>query len=214
MEQWPETTLCGARTRVLMEIPGKKPKETLIGQDNPDIAYSLKDVLGGYLFHTSSFLLRKSKLLLPQHTRSMVYPDGFLQCLSALQGSLRCLPDVVSVYRHHAKGVCIGGSVDLHLDRCEDICHMMLDIIEDERDEQLVRRTLDVVQSRRCHHLINEGRISEARQLARELLPSLARHNLRRALQILLHVGLPKPYAFLRRLGQDVGATRNSRWLL
>ena len=143
----------------------------------------------------------------------MVYPDGFLQCLSALQGSLRCLPDVVSVYRHHSGGVCIGGSVDLHLDRCEDICHMMLDIIEDEGDERLVRCALDVVQSRRCHHLINEGRISEARLLARELLLRLARHNFRRALQLLLHVGLPKPYAFLRRLGQDARVTRYARRL-
>src|SRR5208337_5507031 len=68
MEKWPETTLCGARTRVLMEIPGKKPIETLIGQDS-DIDYSLKDVLSGYLFHTSTFLLRKSTLLLPQQAR-------------------------------------------------------------------------------------------------------------------------------------------------
>jgi glycosyltransferase involved in cell wall biosynthesis len=211
MQKWPDTTLCGARTRVLMEIPGKKPVETLIGQDNRDIAYSLKDVLSGYLFHTSSFLLRKSKLLLPQQAWSMVYPDGCLQCLSSLQGSLRCLPDVVSVYRHHPRGVCIGGSIDLHLDRCEDICHMMLDIIEDERDERLVRNTLDVMQSRRCHHLINEGRISEARLMARKLLLRLAGHDLRRALQLLLHIGLPKPYALLRRLGQNARIAKYSR---
>jgi len=214
MEKWPETTLCGARTRVLMEVPGKKPVETLIGQDNSDIDYSLKDVLSCYLFHTSTFLLRKSTLLLPPHARSMVYPDGFLQCLSALQGSLRCLPDVVSVYRHHPRGVCIGGSIDLHLDRCEDICHMMLDIIEDEGDERLVRRTLDVVHSRRCHHLINDGRTSEARSLARGLLPRLARHNFPRAVQLLLHVCLPKPYAYLRRVGKGVRITRYARRFL
>lgn len=210
MEKYPDTSLCGARTRVLMEIPGREPVTELIGPEQGGTTYSLKDVLSGYLFHTSSFLLRKSTLQLTQHARSMVYPDGYLQCLSALKGSLRSIPDVVSVYRHHPKGVCIGGSINQHLDRCEAICRDLLDFV-DGYNAYLVKCAWDVVQYRRCHHFVNQGRITEARTMARGLLGRLVRHDPKRALMLFFHVFLPKPYAIVKRWAVDAGHTKRIR---
>jgi glycosyltransferase involved in cell wall biosynthesis len=207
MEQWPDTTLCGARTRVLREIPGKEPVETLIGPDRAGVTFSLKDLVGRYPFHTSTFLLRKSSLLLTQHFRSIIYPDGYLLCLSALQGSMRCIPDVVSVYRHHSHGLCIGGSLDDHFDRCEFLGNTMLDIVSGD-DVLLVKRSLDIMNSRRCHHLINDGRIDEARRMAPVLCRRFVRHDFGRALLLFLHVYLPKPYASIRILCEDVGIAK------
>jgi glycosyltransferase involved in cell wall biosynthesis len=207
MEQFPDTSLCGAKTRVVMEIPGREPIETLIGQDRSDIAYSFEDVLNNHLFHSSTFMFRKSHVLFTPHFHTLVYPDWYLQCLSALQGSVRCLSEVMSVWRHHQGGVCSASTLDLHFQRCEAVGEALLDIVG-ERQARLVQSTLDVIRCKRCHLLINEGKISEARRLAGRLLGRLAIDDFPRAVILLVHVSLPEAYAFLRRWGQTLGIRR------
>jgi glycosyltransferase involved in cell wall biosynthesis len=193
MEQFPETSMCGAKTRVLAE--GRLVEE--IGQDKSDIAYSLKDVLPE----------RKSMLQITKHFRNTVYPDWYLQFVCALQGDVRCLPEVMSVWRHHPGGVCSDSPLILHYERCESLCNEFMDIV-DERERELVKRTLHVIMYKRCHLLINSGNISEARMLAQGLLRRLVRHDFLRAVLLLFHVGLPKVYAFLRLFGQNIKVIR------
>ena len=127
-------------------------------------------------------------MLLTRHALSVEYLDGFLLCLSALNGKIRSITDVVSVYRKHTKGMCTGEyPLDIHFDRCAAVCRALLDIV-DENDARLVKRNLDIVQSRRCHHLIHDGRMSEASTLIRQLLLRLVIHDVGRALLLCLHV--------------------------
>ena len=199
MEQFPDTSLCGAWTRVVTEVPGKNLPTTLIGPEKSRTKYSLKDVMTSYLCHTSTFLLRKSKLCFTEHFRATVYPDVYLQCLSVINGSLRCLPDVVSVWRHHSGGLCIGGNPYLHYDLNVAIREALLDVVN-PYDARYVKIGIDLMQYKKCHHLINDGRISEARQMAPGLLRRLFGHDLLKALILSFHVCLPKSYAFMKAI--------------
>ncbi len=213
MEQFPETSLCGAGTRVLNEIPGKIPTNAVIGPKRSSIKYSLRDVMTTYLFHTSTFMLRKSKLRFSANIRSLVYLDFYLTLLSAFHGSLRCLPDVVSVYRQHPGGIYTGSTTDLQYNHMVAVCEALLDIV-DAHDAGYVKIALDHVQYGRIHHMIDDGRISEARQMAHGLLRRLTRQNLLKALLLFFHIGLPKSYAFIKQLGDNIGINRYFRGLL
>lgn len=208
MEQMPDVTLCGARTRVLVEVPGRKPEDRMIGSHKRKINYSLKEILHTYPFHTSTHLIRKSallfpKFLLPQYGRPTEYLDNLIQCICLLGGRLQCLPDVVSIYRQHPRGMCLGNSQEIHFARREALFKALLDIL-DEGEAPMVRREMDFNLSRRCHYLVNEGKIDEARILARGLLWRLARHDCYAAALLLLHICLPETYAFIRGLGKGV----------
>ncbi len=196
MEKFPGTSLCGARTRVVNEIPGKISTEVIMGPKRNGIKYSLRDVMTTYLCHTSTFMLRKSLFRFFDHVWSLKYLDGYLQSLGALQGDLRCLPEVVSVYRQHPGGICAGGDPYLHYDCNIAVCLALLDIVngQDARDVQI---GLDRMQYLRCHQLINDGRIDEARQISKGLLRRLASHSPVKALILTLHACLPRIYHML-----------------
>jgi glycosyltransferase involved in cell wall biosynthesis len=213
MEQFPDTSLCGARTRLINEIPGEIPTKAMIGPERNRIKYSLRDVMTTYLFHTSTFMFRKSKLQFSDNIRSLTYLDDYLLALSAIHGSLRCLPDVVSVYRQHLGGVYTGRTLDFHYYHAVAVCEALLDIV-DASDARYVKIGLGLVQYERCFHLINEGRISEARQMAHGVLRRLAGHNLSNVLLLLFHVYLPKPYATMKQLGENMGINRYIRRFL
>lgn len=213
MEQFPETSFCGARARVLNEIPGKILLPAVFGAERSSSKYSLKDVWTSYLCHTSTFMFRKSKLRFSENIRSLVCLDRYLQSLSAIHGSLRCLPDVVSVYRLHPGGLYMGSSLDLQYHHTVAVCEALLDIV-DAHDACYIKIGLDLAQCTKCHDLIDEGRISEARQMAPGFLRRLARHNLLKALFLFFHVCLPKPYAFMKQLGENVGINRYVRRFL
>jgi glycosyltransferase involved in cell wall biosynthesis len=213
MEQFPETSLCGARTRVLNEIPGKTPTNAVMGPQKSGVEYSLRDVWTTYLCHSSTFMLRKSKLKFNENIRSLVYLDLYLQSLSAIHGSLRCLPDVVSVYRQHLGGIYMGSPPYLQYNHIVAVCQALLDIV-DAHDARYVEIGLDLAQCAKCHHLIDDGRISEARQMAHGFLRRLAGHSLLMALLLFFHVCLPKPYAFMKQLGEHVGINRYVRRFL
>jgi len=199
MEQFPDTSLCGARTWMLDERPGKNPKKMLIGPKRMRIKYSLEDVVTSYLCHTSTFMFRKSQLLITKHALALSYLDGYLQSLSAIQGTIRCLPDVVSVYRQHPGGIDTGSSPYRHCDHNVAVCESLLDIVN-KNDAHYVKIGLYLMQVKRCHYLINDGRINEARKMAPRLLRRLAHHDLMKTLILLLHVYLPKPYALIKQL--------------
>lgn len=213
MEQFPETSLCGARTRVLNEIPGKNPTNEVIGPERSSIKYSLSDVSTTYLCHTSTFMFRKSKLRFREHIRSLVCLDRYLQSLSAIHGSLRCLPDVVSVWRHHPGGIYMGSTPYFQYYHNVAVCEALLDIV-DAHEARYVKIGLDLAQYSRCHDLIYDGRISEARLMAHGFLRRLAGHNLLMALVLFFHVCLPKTYAFMKQLGENVGINRYVRRFL
>lgn len=213
MEQFPETSLCGARTRVLNEMPGKIPTNAVLGPKRSGIKYSLRDVMITDLCHVSTFMFRKSKLRFSENIRSLFYVDFYLTALSAIHGSLRCLPDVVSVYRQHPGGITAGSTTDLDYYGDVAVCEALLDIV-DAHDAGYVKIGLDRVQYARIHHMIDDGRISEARQMAHGLLRRLTRQNLLKALLLFFHIGLPKPYAFMKQLVDNVGINRYFRRFL
>jgi glycosyltransferase involved in cell wall biosynthesis len=213
MEEFPDTSFCGARTRVLNEIPGNIFTNAVIGPERSSIKYSLKDVWTTYLCHTSTFMFRKSKLRFSEHIRSLVCLDRYLQSLSAIHGSLRCLPDVVSVYRIHPGGIYMGSTLYLQYYHTVAVCEALLDIV-DAPEARYVKIGLDLAQYKRCHELIDDGRMSEARQMAHGFFRRLAGHNLLRALLLFFHISLPKPYAFMQQLGENVGINRYVRRFL
>ena len=57
------------------------------------------------LFHTSSFLFMKKALELPLWFQKISSGDMALFSIVAAKGRLRCLPETMSVYRHHIGGI-------------------------------------------------------------------------------------------------------------
>jgi len=204
MDQFPDTSFCGARTIVLCEVPGKSPTNTVIGPARSGIKYSLFDVMTTYLCHTSTFMLRKSAIMFPEQMRSLTYLDGYIQSLSAIHGSIRCLSDVVSVYRQHQGGICTGSDSYLHYDHNIAVCEALLEIVN-EQDARYVKIGIDLMQYKKCHHMVNNGKIHEARQMAPLLLKRLMAHDSLKALLLSLHVYLPKLYALMKTIKHHVG---------
>ena len=205
MEQAPRMTLCGARTRMVSEIAGKNLPDEVIGPKKRKREYSFKDVVRTYFCHTSTFMFRKSALLFPPKVRSLEYLDRFLQCLSALQGSVGCLPDVVSVWRVHAGGIYSGNPVERQFYSFQAVFTALLEIVN-EPEVRWVKRGFDITQSQLCHQLVNEGKISEARMLANGLLSRLAGHEFLQAMLLFLHVYLPAVYDFIMRQKKEARA--------
>lgn len=198
MEGSPKTTLCGARVRILDNSKADSHGE-VFGPEQIKSRYGLEDVIQNYLFQTSTYLFRSAALEVLQQARSIFYFDYFLQSLCAIKGELVCLPDVVSVYRHHAKGLYVGSSRLLHCERIIAVYQTLLPLV-DEYHERLLERRTRVVRSFLCHELIDSGRLSEARRTARDLAWRLARHDPLRAIMMLGHVLAPGLYQKVRRL--------------
>lgn len=57
------------------------------------------------LFHTSSFVFLKSALELPIWLSKVVSGDMAIFSIIAAKGNLKCLPEVMSIYRKHSGGV-------------------------------------------------------------------------------------------------------------
>jgi len=201
MERSPHASLCGARTREIVEMPTGKAVDTVIGPDKLKMEYSLTDALRTYLFHTSSFMFRSSLLFLPHCMRSLDWYDWFVQCISARNGPVVYLPEIMSVYRRHAGGWYGGSSQDVYFDKYEAVCKALVETL-DESHSSLARHIWDVVQSERCHYLLNAGRTSEARVLSRGLMSRLATHQFWRAMLLLSHLLFPVSYAILRDLSK------------
>ena len=164
MEQSPGATLCGARARILDDCADVNGK--VIEPKKMKRYYRLEDVIENHLFHTSTYLFRYAPLEILQQAYSVVYLDYFLQSLCALKGELVVLPEVVSVYRRHANGLVAGSTAVDCFERRIAVCQALLPLM-DERHERLFKRRIEVARSYLCYHLIDSGRPSEARRLAR-----------------------------------------------
>lgn len=101
----PTYTLCGSPTNIIRE--NTRDEWEVSGTIVPPIikqSYSLKDLIPFYSFHTSSIILRKSKVGFPTWLWQQYCIDRPLYLLCAEQGPVGYLPDVMSVYRLHGDG--------------------------------------------------------------------------------------------------------------
>ncbi len=57
------------------------------------------------LFHTSSFVFRREALFIPEWFTKVVGGDMALFSIVSAKGKLRCLPEIMSVYRKHEGGI-------------------------------------------------------------------------------------------------------------
>ncbi len=94
----PELSFCGARTR-LWPGPGE------IGPPPGTSRLGFAELVGAYSFHTSSVLLRRRAISLPDWLEGQYCLDRPLYLLAACHGDAGVLDRVVSVYRQHPGGV-------------------------------------------------------------------------------------------------------------
>lgn len=76
------------------------------GKHDGQLNFEVKDTLSYYsLFHTSSFLFRSSALEIPKWFPHIQSADMALFSIVASKGPLRCIPEVMSIYRKHDGGI-------------------------------------------------------------------------------------------------------------
>jgi glycosyltransferase involved in cell wall biosynthesis len=84
------------------------------GKHDGQLNFEVKDTLSYYsLFHTSSFLFRSSALEIPKWFPHIQSADMALFSIVASKGPLRCIPEVMSIYRKHDGGIT---NTDAYLD--------------------------------------------------------------------------------------------------
>jgi glycosyltransferase involved in cell wall biosynthesis len=194
MEQWPDTTLCGARTLWLdtskPDLPGevRGPKHTK-GQ------YGLEDVidLPLPLFHTSTFLFRAAEFNYPECARSLLLWDTVLQAAAAVRGSVRCIPDTVSVYRLHGSGSLTGLESAGQNEHSIEIFQAIL-TFTDPIYYPMIEKRIDTYRTWLCFALVSNGQKQLARKLAWETFWRLARYAPKRAIGLIVHVCLPRTF--------------------
>jgi len=103
------STFCSAKAKVLSD------SGQYVGHICPSYIkafYNLSDVIRNYLFHTSTFLIRKKTLVFPEWFYSAGFTNGdeAIVALCAGAGQLAYLDKVVSVYRQHQGGMWTGRS--------------------------------------------------------------------------------------------------------
>lgn len=104
LQQNPDCVMCAHRTRITDELGIVVEKEFLSAGQKA--IFRFDDILGNYLFHTSSVLFRKSVF---SHDSDWFFSiggvDWVLFQLLASHGDLILLDEVMSVYRIHSGGI-------------------------------------------------------------------------------------------------------------
>ena len=78
----------------------------MYGQNSNKVDFNAEDTFSTLaLFHTSSFVFLRSALELPIWLSKVVSGDMALFSIIASKGKLRCLPEIMSVYRKHEGGI-------------------------------------------------------------------------------------------------------------
>jgi glycosyltransferase involved in cell wall biosynthesis len=190
MEQYPDTTLSGARVRVLDSSNADVPGEVF--EPIPmKSKYGPEDVIQKPFFHTSTYFFRRSGLEFPACARKVLCMDSTLMAAASVQGSLRCLPDTVSVYRINERGMVSG----LSLARKYEVTLELLNAIRTFADEKyfpIIKKKMDTVRMWLCFELVANGQLRRAQGLAWQTVRSLAPHAPRKALVLMFHVYLPR----------------------
>lgn len=86
-------------TQIIIEP--SKLKGAIYGREAPDVCTPEDTISNGSLFHTSSFLFKKSAGIIPQWFTKVVSADMALFSIVAGFGPLKKIPEVMSVYRKH-----------------------------------------------------------------------------------------------------------------
>ncbi len=197
MEASSSTVLCGTRVIVMS---GTKREE--FGPEKQKEKYSLRDVINGYLFHTSTYLIRSSAMVIPNQILAVVYGDYFLQAVLSMQGDLKCLGDITSVYRRHAGGVANSQRNTAHCPRNIAVYQTLLEIV-DNRYVKLLKRRITLVGSFEIHQLAADGRLPEAKKQSLAVLGRLAISEPLRALLLAVHLIMPGVYEGIKRVWRN-----------
>ena len=154
--------------------------------------YGLEDVIARPCFHTSTYIFRRAEFKIPACTRTIgIMMDTLLMAAAALQGSLKCIPDTVSVYRMHPDGFFSTLNLLSKYERTIELLHAILSFA-DERYSLIIKKKIDAVRMWLCFELVADGQLYRARGLAWQTVRSLAWHAPRKALILLFHVYLPR----------------------
>ena len=192
MEQSPSTMLCGAKVCILDNFKASSCGE-VFGPPQMKEHFGFEDVIEEYLFHTSTFLLRKSEFKIPACARSVHCVDEVLMAAAARQGNLRCLPDTVSVYRLHTGGIFSRlnswGRYEKDIEWLEAISQFA-----DGGYSRMARKKADLLTYWYCCELSSTGQLTPARLLAWKTIRRLALHAPKRALMLIFHVCLPRTF--------------------
>lgn len=121
-------------------------------------------------------------------------------CAAALQGSLRCIPDTVSVYRLHGNGVYSGLNWARKYEHAIGIFQAVLTFV-DERYFPAIRNKIATLRLWLCGELVCElashGKLAQARLLAPKLFRRLAQQSPKKALVLTLRVFFPGTHRLL-----------------
>ena len=143
MEQSPDTILSGALVQMLDDSTGHFDDD-LFGPLQMKEQYGLEDVIVRQCFHTSTFIFRTAKFKIPACARSVFCMDTVLMSAASLQGSVRCIPEVMSVYRLHAGGIISG--LDWAL-QCKKLIAYLQSVqtFADEKYLPMIRKREDIM---------------------------------------------------------------------
>jgi glycosyltransferase involved in cell wall biosynthesis len=171
MERSPDTTLCGAKVRIVDTAKAGMQGE-IFGPKLTKEDYELEDVIELPVFHTSTFLLR-SEVKMPGCAYNVFCLDTVLMCAAAVQGSLRCIPDTVSVYRLHEGGTYSELNWARKYEHAIGIFQAVL-TFADERYFPAIRNKIDTLRLWLCGELICElasiGEVTQARLRAPKIV--------------------------------------------
>ena len=111
LEAHPEYEICAHET--LIKFENIDNKQILFSQTDVNIfldrrgrrEYTFKDTLTGNIFHISAMMYRNFDLQLPKWMHEISAGDMVLFTLLAKEGKIYVMPDVMSVYRHHAESL-------------------------------------------------------------------------------------------------------------
>ncbi len=201
LEQFPDTTLCGALA--LVQGENTRVKCAVIKPYSIKEFYDPKDAIQKTLFHTSTMLARKSSLRFRRAAFQVAYLDSYIRVLCAIHGKLVCLPDIVSVYRPHSGGIHIGASFRQNIRARSSLYHALVDLAG-EKQAGLSDMRLDIASSI-CHIAVYEGRITRSRRVFHGVFLPLLRINKPAAFILAFHVYCPTLYQWVKSLKNIFG---------
>ena len=206
-----QLTLCGGYTRqIALGADGVWREAGRIEPKFVQDQYSMEDLIAAYSFHTSSVMVRKDRIAFPRWFWDVYCADRPLYLLCAAAGTVRVIPETLSVYRMHDTGIWSPRGL---LDKAAKGRELFdkLDEYFDHRYTRLMRKTVGGMYWGYMQDAINTGQTKVGRQLVwitLELLgtPLIFVHT-RAWLVALARLYIPRTYARLRRLLPGARAT-------
>jgi glycosyltransferase involved in cell wall biosynthesis len=176
MESNPHYSMCGTKTQLVTTSSDGTEKDA--GPFEPAVLkpeYDLRDFLKGYPMHTSSVLVRRESVTLPEWLNDVVLLwDACVFALCAAKGPVGYLNEVMSCWRIHAGGMWTTKSAAYQLE-CNQKATDLLDIHFAGRYHRLLRTREYQVWCTSLRSLAERGQYREARRLYWESASRLVR---------------------------------------